>query len=132
MSIKATTCIQAELYKKWNGHAIGTLTPLMPGRFKNVPMTGIRRKKFTAAGMKPLQVCRTISKLRGVGESVFLDAPKEQHEAVRLDDHADDWPAEEHDEHAEEECDRAFQLVLLKEEPKCPLEANDERKTGEK
>lgn len=54
------------------------------------------------------------------------EAAEEQQKAVRLDAHADEWPAEEDDEDAQEEGGTRLQLVPLKEEPEGPLDADDE------
>ena len=54
------------------------------------------------------------------------EAAEEDDEAVALDDHAGDGPAQEHDDDAAEEGRRPLHLVPLEEESERPLEADDE------
>ena len=56
---------------------------------------------------------------------------EEDDEAVALDDHAGDGPAEEHDDDAAEKGRRPLHLVPLEEEAERPLEADDEGQPGQ-
>ena len=56
---------------------------------------------------------------------------EEDDEAVALDDHAGDGPAEQHNDDAAEEGRRALHLVPLEEEAERPLQADDEGQAGQ-
>lgn len=58
--------------------------------------------------------------------------PEQEEKAVDLQHDADDGPADQHDENATEEEAGGLHLMLLEEEAECPLQANDEGKSGHK
>lgn len=58
--------------------------------------------------------------------------PKQEEKAVDLQHHADDGPANQHDENTTEEEAGGLHLVLLEEEAERPLQANDKGKSGHK
>ena len=59
------------------------------------------------------------------------ESAEEDDEAVALDDHAGDGPAEQHDDDAAEEGRRPLHLVPLEEEAERPLQADDEGQAGQ-
>lgn len=63
---------------------------------------------------------------------MLLNSPEQEHKAVALHGHADDWPAEQHQGHASQEEGGASELLSLEEEAGRPPQANDERQTSQK
>jgi hypothetical protein len=63
----------------------------IPGKFKSIPMTGICRRKFTAAGRNPLETREKY--VKPIPFQYPINIPKEEHKSPQFDNNADQSPA---------------------------------------